>query len=48
MVEGRWRGILGEALPGVSLDCPRERRKKPRVRMMRELLQREGWYEGEV
>ena len=28
MEEGRWRRILGEALPGMSLDCPRERREK--------------------
>ena len=29
MEEGRWRRMLGEALPGVSLDNPREREKKP-------------------
>ena len=46
--EGRWRRMLGEALPGVSLDCLREKGKKPRVRMLRELLQREGWYGGEA
>ena len=46
MDEGRWRRMLGEALPGVSLDCPQEKGKKPRVRMLRELLQREGWYGG--
>ena len=40
--------MLGEVLPGVSLDCPEERGKKPRVQMLRELLQREGWYEGEA
>ena len=40
--------MLGEALLGVSLDCPRERGKKPRVRMLRKLLQREGWYKGEA
>ena len=48
MEEGRWRRVLGGALPGVSLDCPKERRKKPRVLKLRELLQREGWYEGEA
>ena len=48
MEEGRWRRMLGEALPGVSLDCHREKGKKPRVRMLRELLQKEGWYEGEA
>ena len=46
--EGRWRRMLGEALPGVSLDVPREKGKKPRVWMLRELLQKEGWYEGEA
>ena len=45
--EGRWRRMLGEALPGVSLDCPRERGKMPRVRKLRELMQLEGCYEGE-
>ena len=48
MEEGRWRGMLGEALPGVSLDCAQEKGKKPRVRMQGELLQREGWYGGEA
>ena len=48
MEESRWRRMLGEALPGVNLDCPQEREKKPRVRMLRELLQREGWYIGEA
>ena len=48
MEEGRWRRMLGEALPGMSLDCPGERGKKPRVRMLQGLLQREGWYEGEA
>ena len=49
MEEGRWSGMLREALLGVSLDCrPRERGKKPRVRKLRELLQREGWYESEA
>ena len=43
MEKGLWRRMLGEALPGVRLDCPRERGKKRRVRMLRELLQREGW-----
>ena len=35
MDEGRWRRMLGEALPGVSLDCPQEKGKKSRVRMLR-------------
>ena len=48
MEEGRWRRMPGQALLGVSLDRPRERGKKPRVRMLREHLQREGWYEGEA
>ena len=48
MDEGRWSRMLGEALPGVSLDCPQEKGKKPRVRMLRELLQREGWYGGDA
>ena len=48
MEEGRWRRMLGKALPGVSLDCPQEKGKKPRVWMRRELLQREGWYGGEA
>ena len=48
MDEGRWRGMLQEALPGMSLDCPHEKGKKPRVRMLRELLQREGWYGGDA
>ena len=42
MDEGRWRRMLGVALPGVRLDCPQEKRKKPRVQMLRELLQRGG------
>ena len=48
MEEGRWTRMPGEALPGVSLDCPQEKGKKPRARMLRELLQREGWYGGEA
>ena len=44
MAEDRWRRMLGEALPGVDLEGPKERGRKPRVRMLRELLQREGWY----
>ena len=36
--------MLGEALPGVNLECPQERGKKPRVWMLRELLQTKGWY----
>ena len=46
--EGRWRTMLGAALPGVRLDCPQERGKKPRVQMLRELLQREGRYGGDA
>ena len=46
MDEGRWRRMLGAALPGVRLDCPREKGKKHRVQMLRELLQREGRYGG--
>ena len=46
MDEGRWRRMLGEALPGVRLDCPQEKGKKPRVQMLRELLQREERYGG--
>ena len=37
---------MGEALPGVSLDCPQEKGRRPRVQMLRELLQREGRYGG--
>ena len=44
MEEGRLRRMLGEALPGVHLDCSKARGKNPRDRMPRELLQREGWY----
>ena len=48
MDEERWRRTLGEALPGHSLDCPEKKEKKPRVQMLRELLQREGRYGGDV
>ena len=48
MDEGRWRWMLGAALPGVRLDCPQEKGKKPRVQMLRELLQREGRYGGDA
>ena len=44
MEESRWRTMLGDAPPEVNLDCPQERGKQPRVRMLRQLLQREGWY----
>ena len=37
MDEGRCRRMLGEALPGVRLDCPQEKGKKPRVQMLHEL-----------
>ena len=46
--EWRWRRMLGVALPGVRLDCPQERGRKPRVQMLRELLQREGRYDGDA
>ena len=48
MEEWRWRRMLGAALPGVRLDCPQEKGKKPRVQMLRELLQREGKYGGDA
>ena len=48
MEEWRWRRMLGAALPGVRLDCPQERGKKPRVQVLRELLQREGRYGGDA
>ena len=48
MEASRWRRMLGEALPGLNLDCPVERGKKPMVRMLREPLQKEGWYVGEA
>ena len=48
MDEGRWRRMLGAALPGVRLDCPQEKGKEPRVQMLRELLQREGRYGGDA
>ena len=48
MDEGRWRRMLRAALPGVRLDCPQERGKKPRVQMLRDLLQREGRFGGDA
>ena len=48
MDEGRWRRMLGAALPEVRPDCPQEKGKKPRVQMLRELLQREGRYGGDA
>ena len=48
MDEGRPRRMLGAALPGVRLDCPQEKRKKPRVQMLRGLLQQEGRYGGDA
>ena len=48
MEEWRWRRMPGAALPGVRLDCPQERGRKPRVQMLRELLQREGRYGGDA
>ena len=46
MDEGRWRRMLGAEPPGVRLDCPQEKGKKPRVQMLRELLQRQKRYGG--
>ena len=48
MEEWRWRRMLGAALPGLRLDCPQEKGKKPRVQILRELLQREGRYGGDA
>ena len=48
MEEWRWRRMLGAALPGVRLDCPQEKGRKPRVQKLRELLQREGRYGGDA
>ena len=48
MEGSRWKRMLGEALPRVNLDCPQKRGKKPRVRILRGLLQEEGWYVGEA
>ena len=48
MDKGRWRRMLGAALRGVRLVCPQEKGKKPRVQMLRELLQREGRYGGDA
>ena len=47
MEDWRWRRMLRAALPGVRLDCPQEKGKKPRVQMLRELLQRERRYGGD-
>ena len=44
MAEGRSRRMLGEALPALDLESPKERGKQPRVQMLRELLQRKGRY----
>ena len=48
MEEWRWRRMLGAALLGVRLDCPQDKGKKPRVQMLRELLQREEQYGGDA
>ena len=48
MDEGRWGTMLGAALAGLRLDCAQEKGKKPRVQMLRELLQREGRYGGDA
>ena len=44
MAEDRWRRMLLEAFTGLDLDRQRERGRRPRVQMLRELLQTEGWY----
>ena len=36
--------MRGEALQEPDLECPKERGRKSRVRMLRELLRREGSY----
>ena len=36
--EDRWRRMLGEARPGLDLEGPREKGRKSRVRMLRDLL----------
>ena len=38
MEEDRRRRMLGEVLPGVDLQGPKERGRKPRVQMLREGL----------
>ena len=48
MNEGLWRRMPGAASPGVRLDCPKEKGKKPRVQMLLELLQLEGRYGGDA
>ena len=48
MEEWHWRRMLGAALTGLRLDCPQEKGRKPRVQMLRELLQREGRYGGDA
>ena len=44
MKEDRWRRMLREASPGLDLEGAEERGRKPRVRILRELLHKEGWY----
>ena len=48
MEEGRWRRLLVEALPGVDLECPKERGRKPRVRMLRSCCTGRGGIEGDM
>ena len=40
---GRVEDDAGVALPGMHLDSPTERKRRPRVQMLRELLQGDGW-----
>ena len=47
-MRGGGGGCWGRRFRGVRLDCPQERGKKPRVQMLRELLQREGRYGGDA
>ena len=43
MAGDRWRRMLGETLPGMDLVGSSER-GRPGVQMLRQPLQREGWY----
>ena len=44
MADDKWRRMPGQALPGVDLDGPMERGRRPRGQILRELLQTEGQY----
>ena len=44
MAEDGWWRMLVEALPGVDLEGRKEGGRKPRVVMLRKLLQTKGWY----